>query len=109
MSLLNKTCISSIEDAHSLSFEIVERLLLELNNGWIIDKSGKLYKEYHFTNFIKTMQFVNKVADVAETERHHPDLSISWGKCVVQVWTHKINGLTENDFILAAKIELMLH
>ncbi|WPY01905.1 4a-hydroxytetrahydrobiopterin dehydratase domain protein (plasmid) [Candidatus Trichorickettsia mobilis] len=105
VSLTNKNCTPCLGDVESLSIEIAKKLLLELNNCWIIDKSGKLYKEYHFPNFIKAMDFANKVADLAETEGHHPDLAISWGKCVVQIWTHKISGLVENDFILAAKID----
>ena len=60
---------------------------------------------WDFTNFIRAMEFANKVADLAEAEGHHPDLTISWGKCGVQLWTHKVNGLTENDFILAAKVD----
>lgn len=51
------------------------------------------------------IDFANKIAVIAEQEAHHPDLTIAWGMCKVEVWTHKINGLTENDFILAAKIE----
>lgn len=51
------------------------------------------------------MVFANKIAAIAEEEAHHPDLKIAWGTCVVETWTHKINGLTESDFILAAKIE----
>lgn len=105
MPLLNKTCTPCLGDAHPLSFEITQELLSELSKGWIIDKSGKLGKEYYFTNFIRAMEFANRVADLAETEGHHPDLTISWSKCVVQLWTHKINGLTENDFILAVKID----
>jgi len=104
MSLSNKSCAPCLGDAHSLPFEITKKLLLELNNGWIIDKSSKLYKEYHFADFVRAMDFANKVASLAEMEGHHPDLAISWGKCVVQIWTHNINGLTENDFILATKI-----
>ena len=50
------------------------------------------------------MNFANKISEIAEMQSHHPDLEISWGKCFVKIWTHKINGLTENDFILAAKI-----
>jgi 4a-hydroxytetrahydrobiopterin dehydratase len=105
MSLLNKTCVPCLGDLPPLSFEVTEQLLFELNNDWIIGKSGRLYKEYYFTNFVKAMAFVNKVADLAEKEGHHPDLAITWRKCIVQIWTHKIKGLTENDFILAAKIE----
>jgi 4a-hydroxytetrahydrobiopterin dehydratase len=51
------------------------------------------------------MNFANRVARIAEEEGHHPDLRVSWGKCVVELWTHAINGLSENDFILAAKVE----
>ena len=51
------------------------------------------------------MGFANKIAEVPEKEAHHPNLTITWGACVVEIWTHKINGLTESDFILAAKIE----
>ncbi len=53
------------------------------------------------------IQFANRVAEIAEQEGHHPDLTIAWGKCCIEIWTHKINGLTESDFILAAKIEGM--
>ena len=51
------------------------------------------------------MSFANKVAEIAEAEAHHPDLKVAWGMCSVEIWTHKINGLTESDFILATKIE----
>ena len=87
-----------------MSFEVISRLLLDLNNGWSIDKNGHLYKEYSFENFSEAMNFANKVAELAEQENHHPELTISWGKCTVIIWTHKINGLTENDFILGTKI-----
>ena len=104
MFLLNKTCKPCLGDVPPLSIEVTKRLLHELNNDWVIDKSGRLYKEYHFTDFVKAMDFANKVAALAETEGHHPDLTISWGKCIIQIWTHKVGGLTESDFILAAKI-----
>ena len=67
-----------------------------------------LYKEYYFDNFIDAIKFANEVAEIAELQNHHPDLEISWGKCKVKIWTHSINGLTENDFILAAKINSLL-
>lgn len=57
---------------------------------------------------MRGMDFANKIAEIAEKEAHHPDLKIAWGMCAVEIWTHKINGLTESDFILAAKIELSL-
>lgn len=77
MSLLNKTCTPCLGDISPLSFEVTKQLLLELNNDWIIDKSGKLYKEYNFNDFVKAMAFANKIGDLAEKEDHHPDLAIS--------------------------------
>ena len=102
--LLDKTCTPCQGEIPPLSFDIAFRLLLELGNGWIINESGQLYKEYSFNNFIEVMGFANKIAELAEKEAHHPDLSIAWGKCAIRIWTHKISGLTESDFILAAKI-----
>lgn len=102
--LLDKTCTPCQGGVPALSHDIALRLLLELGEGWIINAVGQLYKEYYFNNFIDAMIFANKVADIAELENHHPDLEIFWGKCRIKIWTHKINGLTENDFILAAKI-----
>jgi 4a-hydroxytetrahydrobiopterin dehydratase len=80
-------------------------LLSKLGKKWIINQKGYLYKKFYFKNFIEAMNFANKIAAIAEKEGHHPDMAISWGKCEVSIWTHKINGLTESDFILGAKIE----
>ena len=102
--LLDKTCTPCQGGVPTLSHDIALQLLSELGEGWVINDVGQLYKEYNFNNFIDAMIFANKVADIAELENHHPDLEILWGKCRIKIWTHKINGLTENDFILAAKI-----
>lgn len=84
-----------------------QKLLKQLPSGWSINSSGHLYKEFIFNDFMGPMNLANKVASIAEKEGHHPDLTISWGKFGVEIWTHKINGLTESDFILAAKIEVL--
>ena len=102
--LLDKTCMPCKGDVPPLSLEIASKLLSELGRGWIINESGQLCKEYNFNNFMEAMYFANAIAKLAEKEAHHPDLTISWGKCAIRMWTHEINGLTENDFILAAKI-----
>jgi len=102
--LNDKTCIPCQGGTPPLLPEVVSKLLLELGNDWVINESGQLYKEYKFNNFKEAMNFANKVAKIAEKEAHHPDLNILWGKCSISIWTHKINGLTESDFILAAKI-----
>jgi 4a-hydroxytetrahydrobiopterin dehydratase len=64
-----------------------------------------LSKSHTFPDFVSALDFVNRVGAIAEQEGHHPDLYLSWGKVEVRIWTHKINGLTESDFILAAKID----
>jgi len=73
--------------------------------GWRIEKEFHLTREFKFPDFAKALAFVNKVGAIAEAEGHHPDIYLAWGLVRVEIWTHKINGLTESDFILAAKIE----
>lgn len=102
--LLDKTCTPCQGGVPPLASNVALQMLSELGKGWIINAVGRLYKEYNFHNFIDAMEFANKVAELAEIEGHHPDLEISWSKCAIKIWTHKINGLTENDFILATKI-----
>lgn len=106
--LANKSCIPCQGGVPSLTTQEVEKLLQELGSGWVLNDTGHLYKEYPLGGFMGPMSFANKIADIAEKEGHHPDLKISWGTCTVEIWTHKINGLTESDFILAAKIETLL-
>ena len=103
--LVNKSCIPCQGGMPSLDQVAVDKLIAELNFGWQINELGHLYKQYLFDNFMDSMDFANKIAEVSEKEAHHPNLTITWGICVVEIWTHKINGLTESDFILAAKIE----
>lgn len=80
-----------------------QTLLRELGNGWELNGQGHLERGYEFKNFRQAMDFANEVADIADAEGHHPDLHIAWGRCQVEIWTHKINGLTESDFFFAAK------
>jgi 4a-hydroxytetrahydrobiopterin dehydratase len=104
-SLANKNCVPCQGGIPPLGKEVVNRFLMQLNNHWHINALGHLYKQFKFANFMSAMNFANKVAVLSEEQVHHPDLTISWGACRVEIWTHKINGLTESDFILAAKIE----
>lgn len=98
-------CISCESDAMKpLSKEAVKRLLLELS-GWTLAKNVKsIEKELIFKNFDKAMDFVNMVADEAEFEGHHPDIEVRYNKVKLILSTHSIGGLSENDFVLAAKI-----
>lgn len=74
--------------------------------GWVIaDDAKKITREYVFKDFIASVDFVNAIADIAEEEGHHPDISIFYNKVRLELWTHSIGGLSENDFIVAAKID----
>ena len=80
-------------------------LLAELGHGWRVVDGHHLEKEYAFPDFATALAFTNRVGAVAEAEGHHPDIHLAWGKVRLTVWTHKIDGLTESDFIFAAKAE----
>jgi len=82
-----------------------EGMLKQLERGWQLNKDGHLERLYTFKDFAQALSFVNKVGAVAETEGHHPDLYLAWGKCKVELWIHKIDGLTESDFYMAAKAD----
>jgi 4a-hydroxytetrahydrobiopterin dehydratase len=82
--------------------------LLSGLQGWSVeqtDRHEQLVKTYQFPDFVRAVDFVNRITPVAEAEGHHPDLLVTWGRVRAQLWTHAAGGLTENDFILAAKID----
>jgi 4a-hydroxytetrahydrobiopterin dehydratase len=79
--------------------------LLAQLEGWQVEDDRMLVKTFRVKNFVEAVEFVNAITPVAETENHHPDLHVSWGKVRVDLWTHKINGLSEADFVMAAKID----
>jgi 4a-hydroxytetrahydrobiopterin dehydratase len=81
----------------------IAALLTELGHGWTLNQAGHLEHSFGFPDFKAALHFANQVGAVAEEAGHHPDLFVSWGKCGVEIWTHKIGGLAEADFILAAK------
>ncbi len=85
--------------------EEAEKLIQQIK-GWHLSGDGKtISKEFKFENFLEAMGFANKITAIAEEEGHHPDLSIGWGRVGVELTTHAIKGLSENDFILGAKID----
>lgn len=104
--LLNKKCVPC-EGRGIKAFERAEAEdYLAQTVGWKMDDAGKkISKEYKFPDFIGAVDFVNRVADVAEMEGHHPDINIRYNKVILGLTTHAIGGLSENDFILAAKID----
>jgi 4a-hydroxytetrahydrobiopterin dehydratase len=77
----------------------------QLGGGWQIVNNHHLEKLYKFSDFVSALAFTNKIGAIAEEVGHHPDIYLTWGKVRVEIFTHTVNGLTKNDFILAAKIE----
>jgi 4a-hydroxytetrahydrobiopterin dehydratase len=103
--LAQKECVPCKGGVPPLEGEELEELLDELGGGWRVIDGHHLEKEFEFDDFVGALDFVNRVGELAEGQGHHPDLHLSWGRVGVEIWTHKIDGLTESDFVLAAKIE----
>ena len=105
MSLVNKSCTPCEVGAVPLSAEEVT-ISISAITGWVAnEESSKIMKTFKFKNFLNSLNFVNLIGSVAEDENHHPDITFGWGYVRVVIYTHKIDGLHENDFILAAKID----
>ncbi len=105
MELASKECVPCRGGIPPLAGDELQTLAQQLGNGWEVVDAHHLSKEFTFKNFTEALAFVNLVGDVAEEQNHHPDLYLAWGKVRVEIWTHKINGLTESDFIFAAKAD----
>ena len=103
--LLKNQCIPCRGGVEPLKGKAIEELLECLSQDWTVTNERHLEKEYKFKDFAQALEFVNKVGRLAESQGHHPDIYLSWGKVKLILWTHKINGLHENDFILAAKVD----
>jgi 4a-hydroxytetrahydrobiopterin dehydratase len=103
--LAKKQCVPCMGGVPPLEGREIKRLLDQLANGWVVVEDHHLEKGYVFDDFRGALDFTNRVGELAEEQGHHPDLHVSWGKVKVVVWTHKVDGLTESDFILAAKCD----
>lgn len=86
----------------------IETLLPQLDDGWEVVDGHHLQKEYGFKDFADALAFTNRVGQLAEAQGHHPDIHLAWGKVRLVIWTHKIDGLTESDFVFAAKADTVL-
>jgi len=108
MSLSEQHCVPCSGGVPPLSGEALERLKQQLP-AWQVVNGHHLFRTFSFPDFRTALEFVNRAGAIAEEEGHHPDLFLSWGKVEVKIWTHKIDGLSESDFVLAAKIENLHH
>jgi 4a-hydroxytetrahydrobiopterin dehydratase len=102
--LASKTCVPCRGGVPPLHGEELRKFQRQLP-GWEVINQHHLHRSYSFPDFKTALEFVNRVGEIAEQQGHHPDIVLGWGKAEVTTWTHKIDGLTESDFILAAKIE----
>ncbi|HEY9677456.1 MAG TPA: 4a-hydroxytetrahydrobiopterin dehydratase [Drouetiella sp.] len=104
MTLSEKSCQPCTGKTPPLDHDKVSELITQIP-GWTNENDAKISKSFKFENFKQAMDFAGKVAVIADKENHHPDLIVRWGELRVEIWTHASKGLTENDFILAAKID----
>lgn len=106
--LTSKKCVPCEGGTAPLDAAATHHLMSKVSLGWRLDADGKAIRhEYAFKNFYRTMSFVNAVAHIANTEDHHPDLEVGYNYCRIKFSTHAIGGLSENDFICAAKIDAL--
>ena len=103
--LAQKQCTPCKGGVEPLKSEEILSHVEQLQAGWSVVDGHHLEREFSFDNFRQGLEFVNKVGELAEQEQHHPNILLTYDKVVVHLWTHKIDGLHENDFILAAKID----
>lgn len=106
--LANKECIPCKGGTQPLKGLKLMELLDDLGGGWRVVDEHHLEKEYRFKDFRTALVFTNRVGELAEAQGHHPDIHLSWGKVKLVIWTHKIDGLTESDFIFAAKADIVV-
>ncbi len=103
--LADKRCVPCQGGVPPLKGDTLGAFMRKLGEGWAVVDERTLEKTFTFKTFREALTLTNAVGEIAETEGHHPEITLSWGKVTIRVWTHKINGLTESDFYLAAKAD----
>ena len=103
--LAERDCVPCKGGVPPLKGEALADLQRKLGNGWEVINDHHLEKEFTFKNFREALAFTDKVGELAEEQGHHPDIYLAWGRVKITIWTHKIDGLTESDFVMAAKID----
>ncbi len=104
--LANRECVPCRGGVPPLKGDEIQRLVGEIKE-WSVVGEHHLQKIYKHRDFKESLAFVNRVGELAEQQGHHPDICFGWGRTEITIWTHKIDGLTESDFILAAKIDAL--
>jgi 4a-hydroxytetrahydrobiopterin dehydratase len=104
--LASKACVPCKGGTPPLKGEELEELRRQVPE-WEVVEEHHLRRRFRFKNFRESLSFVNRVGELAEEQGHHPDIGFGWGYAEISVWTHKINGLTESDFIFAAKVDTL--
>lgn len=107
--LTQKKCVPCEGGDPPLTQAQVQAYLPQISDEWQVEDNKKIQREFTFADFKRAMGFVNRIAEIAEDEGHHPDLYIFYNKVRVELWTHAVKGLSENDFIIAAKIDQLLN
>jgi 4a-hydroxytetrahydrobiopterin dehydratase len=101
----SKECVSCKGAVSPLKGRALNELKRQLGADWKVVRGHHLEREFAFKNFREALAFTNQVGKLAEAQNHHPDIHLAWGKVKITLWTHKIDGLTESDFVMAAKID----
>ena len=103
--LATQVCVPCTTEMPPLKGAALRNLVQVLGHRWQVIKGHHLEKEFRFKDFREALDFTNQVGELAEQQGHHPDIYLAWGKVKITLWTHKVDGLTESDFVLAAKVE----
>ena len=103
--LENRECVPCMGGVPPLKEEVAVNLLEQIDENWSIIDNRHIERTWSFEDFVGALEFVNSAGEICEIEGHHADFEFGWGRVKVIIWTHKINGLTESDFILAAKLD----
>ena len=105
--LAARDCVPCRGGVPPLAGEELDELARQLGGGWNVVEGHHLEKEFTFDDFRQALDFTNRVGELAESIGHHPDIFLTWGKCRITIWTHKIDGLAEADFVFAAKVDAL--
>jgi 4a-hydroxytetrahydrobiopterin dehydratase len=107
--LAEKECVPCKGGVPAITGNQLSELARQLDPGWQVVDEHHLERLFEFADFRGALAFTNRVGELAEAQGHHPDIFLSWGKVKLLIWTHKVGGLTESDFILAAKVDRLRH